>query len=299
MSTQVVKIENFDIKNLRLSPVKANKRGGKVVYINYIYSVGEDPKKLRIQFPKMKTPFSISGWSPESAGAKGLDSSRPNEISTDSIELAFEDNNSENLKKIEEFENYIFEHAFKNCKEMFGKNLEKVVVKSNFTQSIRYSIDKETDLRNDKYPPRLKGKLTKDDSGQYLTKFYDSNKKQIDVNFENFNEHIPKMSDCVSIFECSTIWVVNGKFGVSFRPVQLKVYKNETTLNDYAFVDEDSENEYTDSYEETGSEEVGNLQEKVKDVNLEGLQDNEINFLDELDQDNSITKEKKSKKKTV
>ena len=240
----------------------------------------------------MKTPFSVSGWSPETPG---VDNTRPNEISSDSIELSFDENHSENLKKLEEFERFIFEHAFKNCKEIFGKNQEKVVVESNFTQSIRYSLDPNTKERDDKYPARLKGKLVKDENGKYATKFYNSNKKLLDVNYENFLDHIPKMSECVSIFECSTVWVVNGKFGIGFRPLQMKIYKNETALNDYAFVDEDEENEYTDVSE------VEEVEQKVKDLDMNPqdiLPDSgDVSFLDELDQDNSVVKEKKPKKK--
>jgi hypothetical protein len=66
----------------------------------------------------------------------------------------------------------------------------------------------------------------------------------------NHQEILPKMSECVSILECSGIWIVSGKFGISWRPAQMKVYKNETKLTNYAFIDDPAEIEETEEQEE-------------------------------------------------
>lgn len=59
----------------------------------------------------------------------------------------------------------------------------------------------------------------------------------------NQSEVIPKGAECVALLECGGIWVISDKFGVSWRPAQMKVYKTDNKLSGYSFIDEDQEDE--------------------------------------------------------
>jgi hypothetical protein len=242
-SQKVVNIKNFKPENVVLSEIKLNKRNQKVVYINYKYSENEQPSKLRIQFPKMKIPFGISGWSSDSANLKGTEKSQAKETSTDSLEFSFDRNHPEYYKKIEEFEKLVLDFAIKNGNELFEKKKNTpVIIESNYTRNVRYSEKPADD--GTPYPPRLKAKITKDEKFVYTTKFYDPTTKQrIVVDIYNYQVNLPKMSDVEAIFESGNVWFVNGKFGVSYRPIQAKVYRNENALEDYAFLESDNESD--------------------------------------------------------
>jgi hypothetical protein len=60
----------------------------------------------------------------------------------------------------------------------------------------------------------------------------------------------PKGSEAICIVECSGLWVVNQSFGISWRPAQIKVYKNEMKLQEAAFLEEDSDEDDTQESEE-------------------------------------------------
>lgn len=265
MSKGIVKIEDFKIENVKLSEIKLNKKGSKVVYINYDYEDGSQPKKLMIQLPKLKVPFGISGWD----ASKTKEEQKTISIaSNDLMEISLGEK-EDILKKLEAIENLVVAFASKNSKDLLGKKYKEDVVKEFYSPCVKQSFDKEGKVMP--YPPRLKCKLSKDDKGEYLTKFFDSSKKKLRLTIDNQAEYLPKMSDCLSIVGCSNVWVVGNKFGVTFRPEQVKIYKNESALEDYAFGDDDEDDE---------AQEVANdLQELV----LESVQEETTEETDDLD----------------
>jgi hypothetical protein len=270
MSAAVIKIEDLKIENIRLSQVKANKKGGKTVYINYIYNEGEEPKKLRFQLPRMKAPFGISGWS---VSSNGENSSIPNEMSNDAAELAFSENHQAIIHILEKLEEFMVQTAFENSKEFFNKKKTLEVCKMFFTSAIKHTLDDNGEKSN-KYPPRFRCKLNKNADNAYTVQVYNSKKEKVDMDIYNYNSVLPKMSECVTIIECSGLWIVGEKFGISFRPAQMKVYKNETSLTDYAFVDEEEHDE--DTHQESDNEIGGEISKSVEAIDL-GIDETEEN----------------------
>ncbi len=237
MSSSIIKIKDFKIENVKLSEVRQTKKGTKTIYINYDYEDGGSPKKLIFSLPRLKSPFGISG----------IDVSRPkgeqgtiNMVSNDSIELSIDKENEEVLEKLKSLEELIIGFAVKNSKDLLGKKYKEDMVREFYSSFIKYSIDKKEDKVLD-YPPRLKCKLSKNEKGEYVTNFYYSKNEKIVINTNNYSEAFPKMSDCLSIVSFSNVWVVGGKFGASCRPEQVKIFKNENALQEYAFDDEDEE----------------------------------------------------------
>jgi hypothetical protein len=278
--TNVIKIEDLKIENIRLSQVKVNKRGGKMVYINYVYNQNEDPKKLRFQLPKMKAPFGVSGWSIDGSGKS---SSIPNENSNDAIELAFNSFEEPALRKIEELEEFIIKNAFENSKEFFNKKKPLDACKMFFTTGVRHTVDEDGN-KSDKYPPRIRCKMMKTPDNHYTVQVYE-NRKKVPMDIYNYSSVLPKMSECTAIVDCASIWIVGEKFGVSFRPTQMKVSKNETSLKDYAFIEEENEDEAEDDDHHESFSSDNDLpletETKMNNMTLEEPEGGEVDPLEE------------------
>ena len=269
MPVQIIKIENLKIENIKLSEPRENKRGGKAIYMNYDYEDGEGHKKLRFQLPKMKAPFGISGFVP------GEKNSTPNEISNDALQLSASESNLDAIKKIEEMEEMVIKHAFDNSKAIFGKKKSLDILKELYTTTVKHSVDEDNNV-TDKYPPRIRCKMIKNND-EYITQIFSSSKEKLHMNIHNHEDILPKMSECTAIIECSSIWIVNDRFGITLRPAQMKVYKNDTNLNSYAFIDDGDDSEPDSSTED--------LEETTEEPAEETEEDGAVDELDPLDEE--------------
>lgn len=260
---KVIKISDLKLENIRFSPVKPNKKLGKSVYINYDYEDGLGPKTLRIQFDKFKTPFGVSAWNDDNPMDRN-----PTVSSLDSIELAFKEEHLEGVEKIKQIEQMVIEHAAKNSVEFFGGKKKRDVeqCKLFFSTAVKHSEDEEGNV-NDKYPPRLKVKLLKNTDNNYAVNVFDNNRQKVSMDINNYADVIPKMSECIVII-CPSVWIVD-KFGISWRPEQMKVFKSESKLSSYAFID-DGENGSGEGNESPSDEDTP---EAVPDVETEGSGD--------------------------
>ena len=245
METKVIKLRDFKPENIKFSSLRTTKHGGKIVYINYDYNDGQSAKPLRIQMPKMKTPFGISGWDKDRADKKD---SSPTENSNDTLELSLGDN-KEIIEKLEKMDEMIIKQAIENSKEYFKKKYADDYVRLQYKSALKFNENEEGD-RDNKYPPRLKTKLYKGNDYEYKTQVFNTDKELLKIDIYNHSEILPKGSECVALLECAGIWVINEKFGVSWRPAQMKVYKSDTKLSGYSFIDDEEDVEEEEHIEE-------------------------------------------------
>lgn len=248
------KIEDVDVSKITYSEVKVNKYGGKSVYLNYV-----NRKPLRIQLPKLYLPFGVNDWE----GKKSVDfSMRDNEQIVDFI------------TKMEE--KLITDSSELNW---FKKKMPIEVVREFFVSTLKSS---------ENYPPRLKCKM-------FNTDIFDSVKNengeypQLEVTNENIGEIISKGSSAQSIIECSGIWLVDKKFGISWKIIQMKIFKESTKLkgccindgdideimektSDLSVSKEEVETSETDEIGETGENELENINEVVLEEPEENLE---------------------------
>lgn len=291
METKVIKLRDFNPKNLSFSSLRTTKHGGKIIYINYDYQDGRSPKPLRIQMPRMKTPFGISGWDKDRSDKKD---SSPTENSNDTLELSVGDS-SEIIQKMEDMDEIIITNAIANSKEYFKKKYAEDYIRLQYKSALKFNENEEGE-RDLKYPPRLKTKMYKDSSYEYRTQVFDSDKKPLKIDIYNQKEIIPKGSECIALLECAGIWVINEKFGLSWRPVQMKVFRSDTSLSGYSFIDDD----------EPASQKQDPLESIVEEVETEPVSQEESDdtpvpvqtesWADDLD---SLSISAKPKKKTV
>lgn len=263
METKVIKLRDFKPENMRFSSLRTTKHGGKIVYINYDYEDGRQPKPLRIQLPKMKAPFGIAGW--DAAKIDKKDSS-PTEGSNDTLELSL-GNDAALIEIFDKMDQVIVEEATRNSKEYFKKKYAEDYIKMQYKSSVKFN-ENEDGERDFKYPPRLKTKMYKDSSFAYRTQVFNSDKQPVPMDVYNQSEVIPKGAECVALLECGGIWVISDKFGVSWRPAQMKVYKTDNKLSGYSFIDEDQDEESEKDHEENVCEDNDDVEEESKDSHV-------------------------------
>jgi hypothetical protein len=223
MSKAVLKIEDVDVNMITFTKPRANKNNaGKTVYMSY------DQKPVYIQTPKMNCPFGISKW----------DQSLPVKYN---LEAFFpEDQVDELTKKFYELENKYIEHATTQSQDFFGKAKSRETIIDNYISSVKPS---QFDEKEDKYGPRLKCKLEKNDF-KFRTDVWDGNKnsgegyEKLDFNEDNYSEVVPKGCKVQCILSI-TGWVVNGRFGLIYRIEQMIVFDSNKNvkLSGFSFVD--------------------------------------------------------------
>lgn len=255
-SPKIVQAKNFIPENVVFNTPMLNKKGVWAIYINYKYD-DNSVSALRIQMPKLKTPFGISAFLDQQSLTDG-----PVRNSKDSIQLSFTESEADSdiVAKFEKLDKMVLELGLKHSLDFLGQDPEEdgaaIVIKKALISTIKHSVDKKTRKRDNKYPPTFKANLFKDD-GVYRHKFYKQGDRpgteNTKVSVENCIDFLPKMSSVVSIVKCSSVWVVSGKFGLSWIPEQIKVYKSDTSLTQYSFVDDPEDEEETEQVEELES----------------------------------------------
>lgn len=250
MSGKITKAGQFDLNKIKFADnIRTNKYSGKSVYVNY------DNGPFRIQMPKMNLPFGISVYKNPESGEEKF-----------SLELSWAGIDEKILENFKKFETKILDYAEKNSKELFKKQKQRVVLEELLQSYLKIDKDEDGNIL-DKYHPRLKAKLyTERDS--FTVSAFDAEKvdgqyKKLTLTRDNVEDYLSKGSKCETILQCSGLWVVDQKFGVSWVVVQMKVHQNENKLSGYSFEDTvENEDEFT--LEDLDIEETCELVEESK-----------------------------------
>lgn len=220
-SPQIVKSENFDCSQVDYSEPKKLGHGGQAIYVNY------NGKPLILQTPKMSMPWSMGKFD--------------GDIPKYSVDLSFKgmDGNPaletfySALAKLDE---KLVEDGVKNSMPWFKKKKQSVeVCKALFAPQIKLSKDKNGEP-DGKYPPTLKVKVPWRD-GNFQCNAYDTNKKLIE---NDLSDVLVKGSQVQALIQCVGIWFAGGKYGCSWKVVQMKVTP-PTGINGYSFIDDSEE----------------------------------------------------------
>lgn len=218
MSSTITLAKEFDINNVSFSDVRTLDNGGKAVYVSY------NKAPLILQTPQMVAPFGMSKWDNEGK-------SNPKYT----IDLSFKamDKNP-NMKAfysaLEALDKRLVEDGFKNQQTWFkGKKYNsKEIVEALYTPLIRHAKDRATGEITDKYPPTFKLAVPFKD-GKFTCEAFDDARNQIDIATVE-----TKGSKITAIIQCMGLWFAGGKFGSTWRIIQMKVVPN-ATIRGYAF----------------------------------------------------------------
>lgn len=156
---------------------------------NRFLSVFYNKKKLGVKLPKLRIPFDTK-------------------VSTfGSIELNLSlGANQDLIDKVEEIDRQIVAFA-----EEHGWNSED----TEYVPMLKRSS-------GNAYPPTIRVKV-KDST------FFDENKQEIEVkNEEEICELLPKTTMVLTAIECTGLWFMNGRYGISWKLVQARVEKQQS-----------------------------------------------------------------------
>lgn len=200
-------------------------------------------KRIYVKTPKMFAPFGATNYNAgDSVNNKKF-----------SVALSFkgEEENEEiaRLKTLlSKLDDMVVDNTYDNKewrKQISKKTVSRDVIETNYTNVLREGNEDG----DKKYPGlfNLKAQVNWKDGEPYVgTKVYDNNKQELEINFENFNEVIPKLTDMKCIFQVASVWFINKKFGLTLKLVQAKVFANDMgSLPDFALDEDEDEEEVT------------------------------------------------------
>ena len=217
MPPSIVLPKEFDIANVSFSDVRALDNGGKIAYIAY------NNAPLVVQTPPMKAPFGMSVWEDGKDVKYSLDLSFAGIDGSPKLQAFYD--------MLDKLDNRLVDDGFENQSAWFkGKKYgSREIVEALYTPMIKHAKDRKTGERTDKYPPTVKLTVPFRD-GAFTCDVFDSTRQPVDI-----NEIQTKGAQVTAIIKCAGIWFSGGKFGASWRVVQMKVAPNDMSFSGFAF----------------------------------------------------------------
>ncbi len=215
MST-ITLAKEFDINNVSSSDIRTLDNGGKVAYMSY------NGAPLILQTPTMSAPFGLSTWDNDGKGPLKY-----------SLDLSFKgmDRNAglqTFYNVLEAIDKKMIEDGLANAASWFkGKKVSKDVLEALYTPLIRHAKDKNGDI-TDKYPPTFKVTVPNKDS-KPTCEVYDDKRNLVDLLSLQ-----TKGSRVTAIVQWMGLWFAGGKYGTTWKVLQMKVVPN-ATIRGYAF----------------------------------------------------------------
>ena len=193
------------LSNIAYGECRPNQNGlGKACNMNFMDN--GTPAKLIVQTPKMYAPF----------GAKEWEAKEPGKAPKFDLVLNFKGNSvmmtqfTELIKHIDEAN---ITYAFENQEAFFGEK-----GKSRDIIADRYST--LYNIKDPKYDPRLNTKLDVR-QGNYQGQVYDTNATLQPL------EYVTPQCYVQALIEFGSMWVVDKRFGMTVRTIQMMVHKQE------------------------------------------------------------------------
>ena len=139
---------------------------------------------------------------------------------------------------------FMIDQGVKNSKLWFKADMKREVVQAFYTPTVKFGRDKEGNQTP--YPPNVKLQLrrTRDGAG-FEAEFYDEksktnpNAKPIkDIPVE---EMLVKKVEVTALMQCTGVWFAGGKYGLSWKAVQVRLDSVPAGLTRNAFLVDDEE----------------------------------------------------------
>ena len=244
-SPQIVKSDKFSCSNVEYSDPKKLSHGGQAIYLNY------DGKPLILQTPKMSMPWGMGKYD--------------GDVPKFSLDLSFKGmDNSDSLqtfyKALNELDEKLVEDGAKNSLSWFKKKKQtREVCKALYAPQIKVSKDKSGEP-DGKYPPTMKVKVPWRD-GSFQCDAYDSKKQLIQDDLSNV---LVKGTQVQALIQCVGIWFAGGKYGCSWKVVQMKVTP-PAGIHGYSFIDDSEDEVDGDVVDGSDDEELVDEEDLVSD----------------------------------
>ena len=231
MSSPIVQPSSFDVSKVSISQPKNLESGGKMAYLNY-----GDARALVIQTPSLPAPFGLSVF----------DKAGPPKYSVDLALRGYQDQPKVKalFTALQALDQHMIDLGVKNSKLWFKADMKREVVEAFYTPSVRFGKDKQGNQTS--YPPNLKVQMRRNRDGtDFDCAFYDQKSKG-DPHAQPLKgipaeELLVKKVEVTALVQCTGVWFAGGKFGVSWKAVQMRLDSVPAGLRGYGFQEDDDE----------------------------------------------------------
>jgi hypothetical protein len=213
---------DVNVSSIEFGPVKMLDNGGKSVNLRY------EGKNLMLETPSLSVPYGVSVF----------DKNGPPKFSVDlSLRGADEDAKVKALQDfLEAFDEYMIDAGVENAgKWLKMANPSRDVIKAFYTPVVKISRDQSGNPKP--YPPTFKLALRKKKDGAFETDFYDGTQKPLAAFAKDtpIDQILPKRTQVTSIIQCTGLWFAGGKYGTTWKAVQLRVDSQPDQIRGPAF----------------------------------------------------------------
>jgi hypothetical protein len=145
---------------------------------------------------------------------------------------------------LQNISNFVLDSALENSNTWFKKKYpSRDVVEAIFNSNIRYSKDKTTGEISNAYPPTFKMNLPYRD-GNFTFPCYGASRDPISLMDIMNQPSRGKGARVTAIMQLNSLWIVGGKFGLTWKVSQLRVVMPQISSG-YAFVHMADDDEVT------------------------------------------------------
>lgn len=224
-STAVILMRHVDLAEIKYGTPRMLDNGAKTIPIYH------KDKPLVVQTEELRIPFGIRD------GIK--DENKPSSDKK-TIEFAVDRETAPAFyDKISAFDALIIDDGMRNSKAWFRKAHDKRdVLEALYSHQLKHYRDKETGELSDRFPPLFKSNIPIKD-GRIVTEVFDAERQKLDILTTDLRK-----ARGSAIIQCTGVWIAGGKFGCSWKLLQLRVSSLATErITGYAFKDNDSDEE--------------------------------------------------------
>jgi len=222
MASNVVTTTNFNAQKMSFSQMKSLDSGGKQAYVNY------DGGMFVMQTPNCSLPFGMSAFDKAGPVKYSVELSlRGHDEAGSKVQQWFQ-----TLNGLDEF---MIDQGVKNSKQWFKADLSRDVIKAFYTPMVRYSKDKDGNVKP--YPPNVKLSLRKKrDSSDFDVQMYDDQREL--YRGIPLEELLVRGAQMTSLIQCTGVWVAGSKYGLSWKLVQSMITSLPQSSRRFTFVDD-------------------------------------------------------------
>lgn len=228
--TQVINHKDFDVSEMTGTKPTVRAVNGKDKTVAYML-YKDSPFLLKL--PTLYAPFGASSYNNGNGGptnnyslnisAKGLavEGKTSDEEAQSQVKHIFD--------QLEELDKFMISYGLQYSKTIFGKKYDEgkheAVVEALFTSTVKHGEDKE----GNPYPRRLNTKIRSvyDEPENPNVKVYQNTRTDLndkEFTFDTLTDLITKGTFVEAVIQPS-LWFISGKYGVTWRLVQVKVHK--------------------------------------------------------------------------
>ena len=259
-----MKPEEVVVEQLTLSKLKKLDNGATTMHVNY----GDSGSSLFVLSPEVDLPFDGKFWADGASDTTGKWAIKAN-LKGEKCEPF--------IRKLREMDEFLKNKALDNSMAWFKKrNLSSETIDTLYTPMLKESLDPNTGEPDGKWPPSFTFKIVKRDL-DVLCKIYKEKSEEFNItdkskdDYVEVNDLVKKGTKVRLLLRCNGVWLANGKFGCTWRAVQMKV-KPVATFDEYAFEDDEDEEvqkideNLVESSDEDSSDSEEEKKEPVKKV---------------------------------